>query len=77
MDNKEAIQNLKVLRSQLPPYDVGPEIKELADLQLVKYPENQFVTDSIKSLHSQFTLDAVLDKLQPELMEPSDNLPNE
>ena len=64
--SKQNAQAIKNLRIQLPPYDSAPEIKELIDLQTVQYPENKVITENTKSLQQAYSLDSMIEKLDPE-----------
>ena len=61
--NLHSIQEAKNLRIQLPPYDSSPEIKELADLQTVQYPENPSISISKDGLKQEFSVETLLCKL--------------
>ena len=59
-------QVIEKLRSQLPPYDSSPEIKELIDLQTAELPDNKMVHENCKFLHQDYTIDALITKLEPD-----------
>lgn len=64
--NLRPLQEIKELRMQLPPYDSAPTVKELTDLQTVKYPENPNLEKARQDLQQEFSIDSLIEKLDPE-----------